>query len=713
MFSVNYFFIIQPIPIHYIKKMLLRVLLLFLLTYSVSTSTSAQDVDTLRLVEMDDVIVTADRYKSIRSQSTGAISVLKRNDIQQLAGVQTLGGILRQVPGFTLLQLDGIGYDVQPIIRGFYGGGEAEYVLLMVDNQPVNALETGLVNWDQIPLAAIESVEVLRGGASSLYGDAAIGGVINIITASDAPSSYQLSIAGGSHGTLKASGSSYFSLGSRRISSYGNYESTDGYREHANRTLAGLGMEIDLLNSERLNLRFSASLHSRKYDVPGPLTSQQIAQDRVQESPFFQYDNNDEDTRRLALRGIFNLSQSSELLASVILNERGLKGARTLPLSAEFADVKWRQFDASRSFVSVQWVSQDLIANDHLTVGGDLQNGELDVAWYDMVTGPAEVFNGFDGSIGDLSTRGSGSRQSYAAFLQYDVELLSQLKLSAGLRYDRIADSYTPEGGSKLDPVHTALSPKFGLNVRYISSADHIGNWYANVAQSFKTATMDQLFGQRLIPIAMPGISISNSNLKPQRGISIETGVYHRAVLIPEKLTGDLTLSLYHMDMEDELDFQFETFQYENIASSRHRGVELGVQLERIGLASLRFNYTLQHVTYRAGEHKGKFIRTIPQDYVSAAISVPLLDRVRAMTTVRSTRRIWLDDANTERLDNFSSVDFKLTYSLGWVTVELETLNLMNNLFSTTGFFDPGGSDTLFLYPAAGRSLLAGLRMNW
>ena len=91
--------------------------------------------------------------------------------------------------GFALLQLDGIGYDVQPIVRGFYGGGEAEYVLLMVDGQPINVLETGLVNWDQIPLAAIESIKILRGRASSLYGDAAIGGVINIVTDSDAPSS--------------------------------------------------------------------------------------------------------------------------------------------------------------------------------------------------------------------------------------------------------------------------------------------------------------------------------------------------------------------------------------------------------------------------------------------------------------------------------------------------------------------------------------------
>jgi len=690
-------------------------LLVLCLTFLFPIILSAQNADTLGILEMDDVIVTADRYSSIRSKSTGAISVLKRDDIAQLAGVGNLGGILRHVPGFAMLQLDGLGYDVQPIIRGFYGGGEAEYVLLMIDGQPVNALETGLINWDQIPLTAIESIEILRGGASSLYGDAAIGGVINIITDSDAPSSFGVAIAGGSFGILKASGSSRFSWGKRIISSWGNYESTNGYRDHANRFLRGLGLEFDVIKSQRIDLKFSASLHSRDYDIPGPLTMDQIAEDRIQGSPFFRFDTNDEYTERLALNGKVNLNQKSSLLISAAANERTLKGGRALPITAEFADVKWREFETTRLFFSGQWLSQDLIASDHLTVGVDLQRGELDVAWYNMVTGPASTFEEYDGTIGDLSSQGKGTRHASAAYAQYDITLVPQIRASVGLRYDRINDTYTPEGLSDLSSVHTALSPKFGFNYRYTSNARHVGNWYSNVAWSFKTATMDQLFGQRLIPVANPpdGISISNPNLKPQRGISFETGIYHRAVLIPEKLKGDLTLSLYQMDMEDELDFSFETFQYENIASSRHRGIEVGLHLERVDIASFRFNYTLQNVTFRQGEYEGKFIRTIPIDYLSSSISLPIMDHLRAMATIRSTRRIWLDNANTERLDNFSSVDFKITYSLGRISLELETLNLMNNLFSTTGFPDPGGSDTYLLYPAAERSVLAGVQMKW
>ena len=342
--------------------MTLRLLMLKTLLFAVACPVflQAQDVDTLSTVAMDEVVVTADRSESMRSQSTGAVSVLKSATIRQLAGVRGLPGALQQIPGFAMLHLDGIGYDAQPIIRGFYGGGEAEYVLLMVDGQPVNALETGLVNWDQIPLVAIESVEILRGGASSLYGDAAIGGVINIVTDSEASSRSELAVFGGSFGTFRGSGSLRTSLGGREFSSYGNYEKLRGYREHANRTKFGVGVSSDILRSNRSKITISGSMHVRNYDIPGPLTSEQIATDRVQQSPFFQLDDADERTQRLAIQGRMYFGEQSELRASIVGNRRSLEGTRTLPLSAEFADAKWRDFGTSRVFLSAQLVSSIL-----------------------------------------------------------------------------------------------------------------------------------------------------------------------------------------------------------------------------------------------------------------------------------------------------------------------------------------------------------------
>jgi len=169
---------------------------------------------------------------------------------------------------------------------------------------------------------------------------------------------------------------------------------------------------------------------------------------------------------------------------------------------------------------------------------------------------------------------------------------------------------------------HSAFSPKAGVNIRYAQSARHVGNWYANVSRSFKTATLDQLYDQRTIPVPFPpfGITISNFELDPQRGTSIETGLYHRADLAPGRLAGELSLSVYQMDMTDELDFDVATFRFVNIGKSRHRGVEAGLKLYVRDDATVFFNYTLQNVTNRADDaFKGNFVKAIPRDFISAA----------------------------------------------------------------------------------------------
>src|SRR5690606_30926501 len=152
--------------------------------------------------ELEQVVVTADRSAQALATSAAAVSVIQSDELQRLP-VAGLADALRFTPGFTFLRMDGLGYHPQPIVRGFYGGGEAEYVVLMLDGHPLNEVERGLLNWNLVPLAGIERVEVLRGGASSLYGDAAIGGVINLVTrAPQGAPAGRVVLEGGTFGTF-------------------------------------------------------------------------------------------------------------------------------------------------------------------------------------------------------------------------------------------------------------------------------------------------------------------------------------------------------------------------------------------------------------------------------------------------------------------------------------------------------------------------------
>ena len=84
--------------------------------------------------------------------------------------------------------------------RGFFGGGEADYVLLLIDGVRVGHGDTGLIDWSAFPLSAVRRVEVLRGPGASVYGDAAMGGVVQLFTDRQ-PARGQLSGTWGSSAT--------------------------------------------------------------------------------------------------------------------------------------------------------------------------------------------------------------------------------------------------------------------------------------------------------------------------------------------------------------------------------------------------------------------------------------------------------------------------------------------------------------------------------
>lgn len=670
----------------------------------------------LQAVTMDEVIVTADRSSTVRTEATAAVSVLHAAEFRAMAGVMGLADVLRLTPGFALVHLDGLGYDPQPVVRGFYGGGEAEYVVVMLNGQPINVLETGLVNWNQIPLAAAESVEILRGGASSLYGDAAIGGVVNVVTAHELKPQTNLSVAGGTFGMWHAEAALRRIWSNRTVGFFGNLDHTSGYRDHARRLSASGGLSADLVRNNRTTVTVSMYSHWRNYDVPGPLTLEQVNESRTQESVFFRLDRSDERIWRLVMNGRFEVGTEVVITGSLGRAVRSLESTRTLPLSTEFADAKWRDLNTSRLLANGQIVTPVLrsVVPDRLTVGADSHMGSMNNSWYNVATGPAQVFAGHTGFL-EVSTMGEAARKAVAAYAQYDLMPAGRLRLSFGGRYDHISDQHFLDGAGERTATHTAFSPRAGLNVRYARSTAHVGNWYANVSRSFKAPTLDQLYDQREIPVPFPpfGVTISNGELRPQRGVGLETGLYHRAVIAQNSLAAELSLSVYQMDMTDELDFQIETFQYENIAESRHRGMELGVKLDMGQEAALILNYTLQSVTYQSGANRGNYVKAIPRTYISLATRMRLAEDMTVTGTLRGARQIWLDDANTLPLDNWATTDLKLTYDFGRAAFMFEALNLLDEEYSTTGFPDPAGSDTVFLYPAAGRAVRVGIQVGW
>ncbi|HYW11546.1 MAG TPA: TonB-dependent receptor plug domain-containing protein, partial [Longimicrobium sp.] len=260
-----------------------------------------EPADSARVVGLDAVVVTADRTPAPLATSTASVSVLRGAELRRMP-MRSLGDALRMVPGFSVIDFHGGGEDPKLTVRGFYGAGEAEYVNVLVDGKPLNAPHTGVADWDLVPLAAIQSVEVLRGGASSLYGDAAIGGVVNVITRMP-PGSVRARATAGDDGALQYSMAVSGALFGARAQGWAHLSQADGFRDHADRDSHGLGLTVDLLEGPDASLSLSGMSRSRDFDEPGPLAAAALAESRTQASPLYRFDHTDESLQRLSVDG--------------------------------------------------------------------------------------------------------------------------------------------------------------------------------------------------------------------------------------------------------------------------------------------------------------------------------------------------------------------------------------------------------------------------
>ncbi len=163
--------------------------LLLIVTLGLSTSVFSQQTDTT--TELEEVVITATRSEISLEDSPIPTEVIGKKEIEQL----------NLITMQDLLQIKGI--QVAPVSSGGFQlrGLSSEYVLVMIDGVPIAGRESGALDLSNINLANVERVEIVKGSMSSLWGNHAIGGVINIITKKGGKPSFQLNTQYGTNNT--------------------------------------------------------------------------------------------------------------------------------------------------------------------------------------------------------------------------------------------------------------------------------------------------------------------------------------------------------------------------------------------------------------------------------------------------------------------------------------------------------------------------------
>ena len=682
------------------------------------TADSVAIRDSARGHTLDPMVVTASRVDAPLTTSAAAVTRLSGDALRKLP-VRNIADALQFVPGMLVLQGDGLGQAPRLVVRGFYGGGETDYATVLIDGVPATELATGQVNWDLVPLEAIESIEIVRGGASPLYGDAAVGGVVNLITRRDQPVG-RWRLSGGEFGQAQGSGVSGGSLGTHRASIFGDARRSTGYRAHEHRDGASIGGSVSLAEAPSHSLTLSTLNHWRAFDEPGPLADTSVARSDRSATPFFQFDNTKERVHRLSLDGATSMSEYARLSGYLTGEAARIDAVRTLPLSPAFADTKDRRVNTDRVIGSLQSEFSGLFANvaQRLVIGTDAATGRLASEYYNVVTGGAKTYAASPGTMGKQDSKGLGHRSMAAAFAHWEGTFADVLRLSLGGRMDWITDRYeplAPSTGAATDVFRSAFSPRAGINLRYLASERQTGSLYVTAGRSFKAPTMDQLFDQRRTPVPFPPFVISTSNpaLEAQYGKSGEVGVYHQLSIVPDRVAARFTASAYQTDMRNELDFDLKKFKYVNLGESRHRGLETGLTLDGPSGLSAFANLTLQRITSLVARDSGHLLKAIPQRVAAAGLSHASRQSLSASLSVVHVGKSYLDDANTLTLAGHTQLDGHATYPVGRARLSIDVRNLLGAQFNSTGYPDPAGSPLVYYYPAAGRVLSVGLESGW
>jgi outer membrane cobalamin receptor len=648
---------------------------------------------------LDAVVIVAERAATPMNRSTAAVTRLTAADLARLP-YATLADVLRQVPGFAVVDFDGLGRDPQLMVRGFYGGGEAEYVTVMVDGRAVNQAHNGTVPWETLPpLSSIESIEIVRGSASALHGDAAVAGVINIVTKKSSAPTVESRAGAESFGGVSAFAGMRTELARRDFSASLGFECTDGFRHHAERTAA----------TGAASLRFSPTLSAtargtwRDFEDPGPLL-ERFLQDGTESHPLFASDGGTERDMSLSVDQVGSLGAGSALRTNYRFGARRAELVRSLALTPDFGDTRERDLRTRQLGVSSQTDLNPTILPvrvDRVSVGATADVSYVKSLYFSR------------SSVGDLDqdADGRGRRVALAAYAHFVASPEEWLRWTVGARADYMLDRFEDRQPTRGEPVarfnekHFAFSPKAGVNVRYAPT----GHAWISVSQTFKVPTFDQLFDQRPIPIPTEPFEVSTSNpeLDPQRGTSVETGIYHDALISSARL--GLTLTFYQIAMRDELDFDIQTFRYVNLARSRHRGMEAGLTLSS-GFVSAYTTATLQNTLMTAGPNTGNQLKAVPGQVFAAGVTVAPPRVGTATVSITQVADMFIDDANTRRIASWARVDAQLSRTFGSLAVVVGTRNVLDERYNSTGFLDPAGTGEAYYYPAAGRVVTLGVR---
>ena len=669
-----------------------------------SADPSAAAAAHARVYYQDTVLVHAARTAlHLRDLATSG-TVVGPEELRR-SGPSGIASALASVPGLNVFDLSGSESMGQVDARGFNSLGLTSHLLVLVDEVPVNDFDGDRANWNLLGASQVERVEVLRGPASYLWGNAAMAGVVNLVTRRGSRSGLRsVETSGGSYGAAAGSGSASWVTPRVQADVSALARHHDGFRAHSASDQGSAHLRVHAPLATRWQLDGRTLLHRGVQDIPGPLPDplwrtaprRAFAPGLPDPSPA---DWRREGTVNAALVLTGPLASGLSGTFTVGVDARDVRSRETI-IPAGTLDHSARTL-AARGETRLDWKTPWPLAPEVL-FGAEGDLGGLASRYFD----PTASFAGSPAGAADV-------RRTTGAFsLLARLEPAPRWTVSAGARLDwlrsRLQDA--PSGAPENDDL-SAFSPAGSITC----DLDGASALYATVGGSFKTPTLEQLYDPRPYGFDPDGpgpappmiLHISTHALAPQRGTHGEVGFRTR---LGARVSADACV--YHSRSRDEIGFDLAHFRYDNIARSIHSGFEALLAADLADRAQARLSYTWTRATFDGGDHDGRQINAVPVHRLCGTLVLGPWRGATASTEVRYVQTQWLDEMNTYAIPAWAVADAGVNQVVGELEIFASVRNGFDRRYAGTGYLtmSPLGEPLPLYYPGAGRTALVGIR---
>ncbi|MBN2522883.1 MAG: TonB-dependent receptor [Bacteroidales bacterium] len=642
-------------------------------------------------VEIDEVVVTATKTIRKLKEVPARISII-RSDIIASTPAMQIDNILRFTPGINVNRSTGI-YTQRPMValRGL-SGDEQSRTLVLMNGVPINTSDEGGVNWNRINQFDIDRIEVFKGPGSSLYGNNAMGGVINLITKNPGKSNEIFAALGyGTFNTIRQD------LNVRIRTEKGFYGSisqyflkSDGYNNVPEEDRSSFDIARSL---EEIGVSARAGFDKSKwlkwelqYDVFRDTRGEgyQIY------APKGCYRNFNTNLFHGNLKGgdkmtHYDLNLFYQLENYYDVNEK-LRGEN------------YTRYDVNsfRKDMGVLFsINREIFTNNTLTGGLEIKQGSIDGGDYyqtpRQINDSTQVYD---------TVYNAGIIRIIAGYVQDEYTFLNnKISLIAGLRFDRV--TFTKGDYLTTDPWNTTpelkdhtwseLSPRLGLRFNFIQELSA----YISYSHGFRASILDDLTRTGWMWV---GPKYANPELGPESIDNYEIGL-DVFPINKLKITASAYYAigkdfLYYVSTGDSL-YGRAIYIRENVTNVNIKGAELEVGYEPFHNFNILANYTYNDSKIdefdERPELENKYLTYVPK--YTASVSLFWKNKI-VNTSIRGLYKgeQYSNEENTEKIDPYFTFDIQLSKSIRQnYIVSLDVQDIFDNKhMETSNYISPG-----------------------